>query len=51
MGGGGRGTEFSSERQRGKRKRSTIFIEKTREGRRQSGDHWNCLKGNIGENI
>ena len=27
----------------------TIFLERTREGHRQSDEHWNCFKGNIGE--
>ena len=26
-----------------------IFLEKTREGYHQSDEHWDCLKGNIGE--
>ena len=34
---------------RRKRKRSTIFLERTRKGHRQSDQHWNCFKGNIGE--
>ena len=34
---------------RGKRKRYTIFLERTREGHRQSDKHWNCFKGNVGE--
>ena len=34
---------------RGKRKRSTIFLERTREGHRQSNEHWNRFKGNVGE--
>ena len=29
-----------------KRKRLTIFLERTRKGHRQSDQHWNCLKGN-----
>ena len=33
---------------RGKRKRYTIFLERTREGHRQSDKHWNCFKGNVG---
>ena len=34
-----------------KRKRSTIFpdFQKTREGHRQSDEHWNRFKGNAGE--
>ena len=32
---------------RGKRKlRSTIFLKRTREGHRQSDEHWNCFLGN-----
>ena len=34
---------------RGKRKRSTIFLERTREGQRQSDERWNRFKGNVGE--
>ena len=34
---------------RRKRKRSTIFLERTRNGHRQSDQHWNCCKGNIGD--
>ena len=30
-------------------KRSTIFLERTRKGHRQSNQHWNCFKGNIGD--
>ena len=26
-----------------------IFLERTREGHRQSDEHWNCLKGDVGE--
>ena len=26
-----------------------IFLERTREGHRQSDEHWNCFKGNVGE--
>ena len=33
----------------GKRKHQTIFLERTREGHRQSDEHWNCFKGNIRE--
>ena len=29
--------------------RLTIFLERTREGHRQSDEHWNRLKGNVGE--
>ena len=32
-----------------KRKRYTIFLERTREGHRQSGEYWNCFQGNVGE--
>ena len=34
---------------RGERKRSTIFLKRMKECHRQSGEHWNCFKGNIGE--
>ena len=34
---------------RWKRKRYTIFLERTREGHRQSGEHWNRFKGTVGE--
>ena len=34
---------------RGMKKRSTIFLERTREGHRQSDEHWNRFKGNVGE--
>ena len=34
---------------RGKRKRFTIFFKRKREGHRQSVEHWNCFKGNVGE--
>ena len=34
---------------REKRKRSTIFLERTREGYRQSDKHWNYFKSNVGE--
>ena len=38
------------EERRRKRKRSTIFLERTRKGHhRQWDQHWNCFKGNIGE--
>ena len=30
-------------------KRSAIFLERTREGHRQSVEHWNCFKGIVGE--
>ena len=33
----------------GKRKRLTIFVERTREGHRQWDKHWNCYKGNVGK--
>ena len=33
---------------RGKRKRWTIYLERTREGHRQSDEHWNRFKGNDG---
>ena len=26
-----------------------IFLERTREGQRQSNKHWNCFKANVGE--
>ena len=39
---------LGGERRR-KRKRSTIFLERTRKGHRQSDQHWNCFKGNTGE--
>ena len=32
-----------------KRKRSTISLERTREGHRQSDEYWNCFKGSLGE--
>ena len=31
------------------KKGSMIFLERTREGHRQSDEHWNCFKGHIGE--
>ena len=34
---------------RGKRKRSTVFLEGARESHRQSDENRNCFKGNIGE--
>ena len=34
---------------RWKRKRQTIFLERTREGHRQSDEHWNRFKCNFGE--
>ena len=34
---------------RGKRKRKTLFLERTREGHRQSDEPWNRFKGNVGE--
>ena len=34
---------------RGKRKRQTIVLEKTREGHRQLDENWNRFKGNVGE--
>ena len=34
---------------RGKRKCSTIFLQRTRKGRRQSDEDWNCFKGNGGK--
>ena len=43
LGGGVRGER------RGKRKRSTIFLEMTREGHRQSDEHWNCFRGSVGK--
>ena len=33
----------------GKRKLSTIFLGRTREGHRQSEEHWNRFKDNVGE--
>ena len=33
----------------GRRKRETIFLEGTREDHRQSDEHWNRFKGNVGE--
>ena len=35
----------------GKRKRSTIFLERTTAGHRQSDKHWNRFKGNIGDTL
>ena len=32
-----------------KRKRQTIFLQKTREGHRQSNEYWNRLEDNVGE--
>ena len=26
-----------------------VFSERTRGGRRQSDEHWNCFKGNVGK--
>ena len=40
----------SSGERRGKRKREKIFLERTREGHRQSDEYWICFKGNVGEN-
>ena len=37
--------ERGVERDRG----ATIFLERTREGHRQSDEHWNSFKGNVGE--
>ena len=37
------------EERRGKRMRSMVFFERTRGGHRQSEEHRNCFKGNIGE--
>ena len=34
---------------RGKRKRYTTLLERMREGRRQSDEHWNYFKGKFGE--
>ena len=44
----------SDQNQRGgerrwKRKRYTVFLERTREGHRHSDEHWNRFKGNVGE--
>ena len=33
----------------GRRKRETIFLEGAREVHRQSDEHWNRFKGNVGE--
>ena len=33
---------------RGKRKRETIFLERTTDDHRQWDEHWNCFKGNVG---
>ena len=33
----------------GKRKRSTIFLERTKKGYHESDEHWNHCKGNVGE--
>ena len=33
----------------GKRKHSMIFLERMREGHRQSDEHWDCFKGNVGK--
>ena len=32
---------------RGKRKRSTIFLERTKNGHRQANEQWNCFKGTL----
>ena len=37
----------AGEARRGKKKRSSIFLEGTREGHRQSDEHWNRFKGNV----
>ena len=34
---------------RGKRKRWTIVHKRTRDGHRQSDEHWYCFKGNVGK--
>ena len=34
---------------RAKRKRSTIFLERTRKGHRHSDEHWNRFRGNVGK--
>ena len=39
----------SSGERRGDRKRLTIFLQKTRKGHSQSGEHWNCCEGSFGE--
>ena len=36
-------------RDAGKRKRSTIFLERMRKGNSQSDEHWNGFKGNFGQ--
>ena len=33
---------------RAKRKCETIFLERTTDDHRQSGEHWNSFKGNVG---
>ena len=35
----------------GKRKHSTNVLERTRECHRQSNEHWNSFKGNVGETV
>ena len=40
---------FPGGERRGKRRRSTIFLERTREGHGQSDEHLNCFIGNVGE--
>ena len=35
----------------GKRKRSLIFLERTRKEHCQSDEHWDCFKGNVGESF
>ena len=37
------------EERRGKRKPLTTFLEKARQGHRQSHEHWKCLKDNVEE--
>ena len=34
---------------RGKREHQTVFLERTRDGHRESDDHWNRFKGDVGE--
>ena len=39
----------SHHRSPGGERRGKIFLERTRESHRQSGEHWNRFKGNVGE--
>ena len=34
---------------RGKSKHQTLYPERMRKGHRQSDEHWNCFKGNVGD--